>query len=399
MRTVGKPRIVRGRLARLLLAAVATGSLVLGGTVVAQSAWADDYPSWADVEAARNNEAATQAAIAQINAALAGLQATAASTQADAAAKGTIWQDADAKYQTANARAENLQKQADAANAIAKASEQRVGQLAAQLMRSGGGDVTVTLFANFGNAANLLYGLGMSSKISEQANALYDHALQDKNTAQSLTDQADVAKNELASLREVAQKAFTEAQTAATAAATALQAQQDNQARLQQQLIVLTQNLAGAKAKFSANASLDAGQISDSGWVKPASGPITSGYGWRILYGASNFHKGTDLGANCDSPIYAASSGTVIYAAYGWNGGYGNFIIIDHGNGLNTAYGHIVDGGIMVNVGDAVGVGEQIARVGSTGNSTGCHLHFEVRIDGNTTDPVPYMANQGITLG
>jgi murein DD-endopeptidase MepM/ murein hydrolase activator NlpD len=53
----------------------------------------------------------------------------------------------------------------------------------------------------------------------------------------------------------------------------------------------------------------------------------------------------------------------------------------------------------MVNAGDAVGVGEQIARVGSTGNSTGCHLHFEVRIDGNTTDPVPYMANQGITLG
>ncbi|MBX3100571.1 MAG: M23 family metallopeptidase [Salinibacterium sp.] len=390
-----------------VVALIAALIVAIAGTTIATSpAWADDYPTWADVSAARNNEAATAAAVAQIQGLLSGLQAEAERTQKDAEAKATIWQEADNKYQAANARAATLQEQADAASAKATASEQRAGQMAAQLMRAGGGDITTNLLLNSGDADNLLYGLGMSAKISEQANAIYERALVDKNTAQALTDQADVAKEELLVLKTASEKAFNEAKAAADAASVALSTQLDNQARLQAQLVVLQENraateadyIAGVRARISANASLDAGEISLSGWVKPAGGYITSVFGYSSDYG-TKFHKGTDLGAGCNSNIYAAASGTVIFALYGWNGGYGNEVMIDHGGGIVTRYGHIVAGGILVSNGQSVGVGENIARVGSTGDSTGCHLHFEVIRDGVNIDPVPFMAGQGITLG
>ena len=398
-------RLSRNRLVALaaVLGLLTTGAIV--GT--ANSAWAADYPSWSDVANARNNEAATKNAIAQIQSLLAGLQADADRTQKDAQAKGEIWAAADQKFQEAAFKAQNLQNQADAANVLATASEQRAGQMAAQLMRGGSGDITATLFANTGNADNLLYGLGMSSKISEQANAIYERALQDKNTAQALTDSADVAKNELKTLKDAAEKAFGEAQTAATAAAAALDAQQTHQAELQSQLVVLTENraateadyLAGVRARTGSGASLDAGEISLSGWARPAAGYITDSFGYRIspTAGASTYHQGTDIGASCGQNIYAASSGTVEYA--GWNGGYGNFILISHGNGVETAYGHIVSGGTLVQTGQQVDVGQNIAKVGTTGTSTGCHLHFEVRLGGTAVDSVPFMAGQGITIG
>ena len=101
--------------------------------------------------------------------------------------------------------------------------------------------------------------------------------------------------------------------------------------------------------------------------------------------------------APCGRPMYAASSGTVEYA--GWNGGYGNYIRINHGNGVTTGYGHIQPGGILVQSGQQIVVGQNIARVGTTGSSNGCHLHFEVRQGGSPTDPVTYLKNIGLGLG
>lgn len=383
--------------------------LVTGGTIATNgdAAWAKDYPSWEDVNEARNDAAVAEVEVARIIQLLAELQSEAARTQADAEAKGVIWREADQKFQEAAARAATLQEQADAANAVATASEQRAGQMAAQLVRSSAGDITTNLFINSGDADNLLYGLGMSSKISEQANAIYERALLDKNTAQSLTDQADIARNELEQLKLVAEKAFAEAQAAATAAATALNEQRDNAARLNAQLIVLREKRvateadyqAGVRERFGSGANLDVGEISASGWVKPVSGPITSSFGWRVAPkdGASTYHQGTDIGAGCGARIYAATAGTVVYA--GWNGGYGNFVLIDHGNGVATAYGHIVNGGILVSYGQHVDIGQNIALVGTTGTSTGCHLHLEVRINGVATDAAVFLANQGIRLG
>ena len=371
-----------------------------------ESASAKDYPSWADVAAARNSEAATKSAVAQITALISGLQAEAARTQADAQAKGEAWSAADLKYQEAAFKADNLAAQADAAAVVAASSQQRAGQMAAQLMRSGSGDITASLFTS-GDADNLLYGLGMSSKISEQANAIYERALNDRNTAQSLTDAAEIAEGQLEALKLAAEKAFQEAQAASIAAADALAAQEQHAAELQAQLTVLKENraateadyLAGVKERIGSGVSLDAGEISLSGWARPAAGRITDSFGYRIspTAGASTYHQGTDIGAGCNAGIYAASGGTVEYA--GWNGGYGNFVLIDHGNGVETAYGHIVNGGILVGAGQHVDVGQNIAKVGTTGTSTGCHLHFEVRVNGQARDAVPFMANQGITIG
>ncbi|TFB52462.1 M23 family metallopeptidase, partial [Cryobacterium tagatosivorans] len=137
-------------------------------------------------------------------------------------------------------------------------------------------------------------------------------------------------------------------------------------------------------------------------WVTPASGRITAGYGPRPRICSdggcsSSFHSGTDLGTGCYAPIYAAHSGRVIYA--GRLGTYGNYVLIDNGGGVSTGYAHIRDGGIFVGNGQWVGTGEGIASTGSTGASTACHLHFEVRVNGGRINPVPFMGARGAWLG
>jgi murein DD-endopeptidase MepM/ murein hydrolase activator NlpD len=124
------------------------------------------------------------------------------------------------------------------------------------------------------------------------------------------------------------------------------------------------------------------GTPSSSGLIWPVSGPITSGFGWRW----GRMHEGIDIGAACGTTIHAAASGTVIYA--GWMDGYGNITIIDHGGGLATAYGHQLS---LYVGGGSVSQGQAIGAVGSTGHSTGCHLHFEVRVNGTPVDPLNYL--------
>jgi murein DD-endopeptidase MepM/ murein hydrolase activator NlpD len=135
------------------------------------------------------------------------------------------------------------------------------------------------------------------------------------------------------------------------------------------------------RAHQSSSGSSGSG-ASTSGLIWPVNGPITSGFGWRW----GRMHEGIDISAPCGTLIHAAASGTVIYS--GWADGYGNFVVIDHGNGLATAYGH--QSAIYVS-GGAVSQGQTIGAVGSTGHSTGCHLHFEVRVNGNPVDPLGYL--------
>ncbi len=120
----------------------------------------------------------------------------------------------------------------------------------------------------------------------------------------------------------------------------------------------------------------------------PSDGEITSGFGWRMhpILGYQRFHSGVDFGADYGSTIRAADRGIVIFA--GWYGGYGNAVIIDHGNNITTLYGHT--SGLYVSEGQAIERGQPIAAVGSTGLSTGPHLHFEVRQNGEPVDPMAY---------
>lgn len=142
------------------------------------------------------------------------------------------------------------------------------------------------------------------------------------------------------------------------------------------------------QAKLDRNAALDAIRSAD-GYVWPTAGGIGSYFGYRVhpILGYSRLHGGLDIGGANGQPIWAAKEGAVIMA--GWNGGYGNTIVIDHGNGYATLYGH--QSSLQVSVGDYVETGQHIGNVGSTGLSTGPHLHFEVRLNGTVTDPLPFL--------
>jgi murein DD-endopeptidase MepM/ murein hydrolase activator NlpD len=119
--------------------------------------------------------------------------------------------------------------------------------------------------------------------------------------------------------------------------------------------------------------------------IKPVSGTVTSRFGSR--WGST--HKGIDIGAAKGTAIKAAASGTVVTASTGYNGGYGNYIVISHGNGVETAYGHCSE--LYVTVGQTVSQGDVIGAVGSTGRSTGNHLHLEIRINGVAQNPQNYL--------
>lgn len=124
-------------------------------------------------------------------------------------------------------------------------------------------------------------------------------------------------------------------------------------------------------------------------WPVPSSSRITSEYGYRIhpVYKTRKFHSGIDIAAGYGVNILASADGTVTLATD--NGGYGKCIIINHGSGLATLYAH--NSTLLVSKGDKVTRGQIIAKAGSTGVSTGPHLHYEVRVNGSTTDPVQYL--------
>ena len=132
------------------------------------------------------------------------------------------------------------------------------------------------------------------------------------------------------------------------------------------------------------------GNVSGSGtMIWPVSGEITSPFGWRThpIFGSQIFHSGIDIGAEYGTPIVAAQNGIVIEA--GWIGGYGNTVMIDHGGGVVSLYGH--NQSLAVDVGQSVSQGQVVSYCGSTGNSTGPHCHFEVRLNGEPVSPYNYL--------
>jgi murein DD-endopeptidase MepM/ murein hydrolase activator NlpD len=135
-------------------------------------------------------------------------------------------------------------------------------------------------------------------------------------------------------------------------------------------------------AQSSSSGGSTGSGVSSSGFIWPVNGVVTSGFGPRW----GRMHEGIDISAPGGTPVRAAASGQVIYA--GWLGGYGNLVVLDHGNGLATAYAHL---SAIWAGGGAVSQGQGIGAVGTTGHSTGNHLHFEVRVNGSPVDPMAYL--------
>lgn len=123
--------------------------------------------------------------------------------------------------------------------------------------------------------------------------------------------------------------------------------------------------------------------------IWPVQGEITSRFGWRNSpWGdGSEFHPGIDIANNMETPIVATADGEVVQT--GWSGGYGNIVKINHGDGIETIYGH--NSRIAVSAGQSVQKGQVIAYLGNTGRSTGPHAHYEVRVNGNAVDPVSFL--------
>ena len=404
---------VRALIPRRFWPAIATlGALVMVlslGLPSQSPAYADEYPTWEEVQEARKDVARAEAKVKEIMAILERLEVAAAEAEEEAARLGEIYYEALYELDEATFQQAQLQSQADSAAVVAEESRMKAGQFVAELARVGGADLTATLFISGDDANQLLSRIGYAAKIAEQTDGIYARALSDQNTAQALSDQAEVARQIREELQLVAEAAYDEANDAAMRAYSAVEAQLENSARLEAQLEVLIEQREATEADYQKGViarqqseimgMIDPGQISASGWARPSGGYISSHFGPRIhpIYGIARLHAGIDLATPCGRPVYAARSGRVSYS--GWLGTSGNFIRVTHEDGYTTGYAHLQSGSLYVRLGESVVTGQLIARIGNTGGSTGCHLHLETRQNMVAQDPYPFFLNRGIRLG
>jgi murein DD-endopeptidase MepM/ murein hydrolase activator NlpD len=192
------------------------------------------------------------------------------------------------------------------------------------------------------------------------------------------TDEARVLRDELTASRDTLAAARRLKRSALT---TARETREEYLHEVEALAAQSTELAAAIRNAQAAAASTGTGSPSASGFIWPVNGLVVSGYGWR----GGRMHEGIDISAPSGTSILAAAAGSVIHA--GWLGGY--LVVVDHGNGLATAYAHA--SAILVAVGQAVSQGETLSLVGSTGNSSGPHLHFEVRVNGVAVDPLLYL--------
>lgn len=263
-------------------------------------------------------------------------------------------------------------------------------------------------FSDFANRVELLKRVIRSDynlilEIQKQKAAIEAKKAQleeDKRQLDALAAEAEKTRQEIAKKKVEQQKVLDAAKSNKAAAA---QMEQDLNAQLASVRNLIQQRLAAAEAARQAaqqQAASDdeggGGGGSDDNYVQgtgamgwPCSGPITSPFGYRThpIFGTTIFHAGIDIGVDYGTPIHAADSGVVVYS--GWISGYGNAVIIDHGGGISTLYGH--NQSLAVSEGQSVSKGSVIAYAGSTGNSTGPHCHFEVDVNGSPVNPMGYL--------
>ncbi len=265
----------------------------------------------------------------------------------------------------------------------------------------------IDVILSSGDVSELLSNLEMVKKIYagdqdivESLQKEYAEIEKDQKELNAMKAELDSKKSSLAEKEDalVADKATVEAKKAEVKESNAtLQADMEE---LQAQSAAIERELQAAYAAQQAQqtSSSGGGGSTNTGntggptysggsmtWPVPSSHNITSPFGFRIhpISGDTKFHNGIDISCGTGAAIVSANSGTVFYA--GWLGGYGNTVIVDHGGGISTLYAH--NSAIYVSPGQKVSRGQSIAGAGSTGASTGTHLHFEVRVNGSPVNP------------
>jgi len=341
---------------------------------------------------ARASDAVVEAEVARLSKALVGQQSKAAQARQAQSAAQSAAEDAASKLAEVEARA-----------AQAKGEMARRAVEAYSHPSKGGGFFAMTQSASFDDAVRRQSYLTVVRGRTIDAIGALRAVREDQADAKTVLEKARDLAEERAKAERAQADALLSAQRAQQAARDQLQGrissleQESSQLAAQEaqiQALIRAQAAppppevraapAGAAAPRSA-APPPAARSSSSGFTWPISGVVTSEYGPRW----GSFHPGIDIAGPDGAPIGAAKKGVVIYAAFN-DGGYGNYVIIDHGDGFVTAYAH--QSRLAVSRGQSVSQGQVIGYEGSTGFSTGPHLHFEVRADGAAKDPRAYVS-------
>lgn len=434
--------------ARLALGAAAIGAVLISGLglgpVSPASAIISDLPTWQDVENAKQSEAAAAAKVTEIKALLVRVQQEVERTRADSEKAAVKYDEAAKQLLDAQARLETLDAQAKASEAEAAQASEQAAALVSQIYRSGGVDRNLSLFleSDGSTADALLDRLAQTEKATERNTTIWQNAERAMNSATTLSDQADAARAERDKLAQEAEENSQRAAEIADAARTEQLEQEKQQKQLEQQLEALEDKTTTTTKGYQDRLVLEEqerqrlererlereriereqaanngnngggntggntgggnpgggnpgggnnGGGTATGWVNPLPRSYWVSTEWWGYYG----HTGIDLAIGQGTPVYAAATGTVSFSGWAGQNSYGNMARIDHGGGVSTLYGHL-QYTPAVGYGQSVGVGQVIGYVGSTGNSTGPHLHFETLVGGVPQDPRPFMANRGV---
>ncbi|QIK64740.1 peptidoglycan DD-metalloendopeptidase family protein [Leucobacter viscericola] len=421
------------------VSALACGLLFSGELTAASPANALDLPTWDDVQAAKGNQAAAAKKVKEIEGLLAQSQKDLERLRNESANANESWQEAEAAAHKAAEKAETLKTQAEVSRVKADEAADQAAVIVAQMYRSGGVDRNMELFLQSeGDTADaLLDRLATMSKATERNTSISREAQQATNNATALGKQAETAQKEREKLSAKAEEKAEVAAQAADTQRVKLEAQQKQEQTLEAQLAALkdktTDTVAGYEERLRVeeeqrqreaerlrkeaeerarqereNANNNGGGGGggntgggggggntgggntgggggDGSWWRPTSGYVST-YFYQVPY-----HTGIDLATGCGTPIQAPQAGTVTFV--GWKDGIGgNMVHVDHAGGFQTRYAHLEAFG--PGWGTWVGQGAVVGYVGTTGMSTGCHLHYEVLYGGIFQNPIP---NYGVT--
>jgi len=377
---------------------------VFGGDVGATPAQALNLPTWNDVQAAKRSQAAAAAKVKEIKGLIAQSEAELERLRAESAKATAEAQAAEKAFQAAAEKSKQLDAQAEASQKEADAAAEQAASLVSQMYRSGGVDRSIDLFLETdGDTADaLLERLASMSKATERNTTLSQEAQQAMNTAASLGDQAEVARKERETLSAEAKKAAEVAAQAAAAQLDKITAQQDQQEVLKAQLAALNDKTTTTVAGYQKRLKLEeearrkaeqggggggGGGSAGGGWLRPIGYRYISTY-FNTTSAFGTRHTGVDLVNGCGTAIVAPRSGTISFV--GWHDSMGgNMIYLKHSGSYETRYAHL--SGFSVRYGQHVNAGQVIGRVGTTGASTGCHLHYEVLRYGSFLNPINFL--------
>lgn len=340
-----------------------------------------------------------QAQLAEADSRLLALTEQLRARETELAAATELYEAASRRTAEAQARLDEMTTKLAAAQTKLDRDEDRFGQRVAAAYMYGGGLQMAEALLNSEDISELVQTGYYVRSVLDEDKQLIDRVSDETRLIAQQRREADQLRDTLATEEAAAERARREVQRATEVqrdlTARVAETRAERQAmleRLESDLATYTQLVSAYEAESArleeelAQSQWQAAAPGPGGLVWPTSGRAGSGYGYRVhpIFGTRRLHSGVDIAAPTGQPIVAAASGQVVSA--GWRGGYGMAVVVDHGGGLATLYAH--QSRLVVSAGQVVEPGQQVGEVGSTGQSTGPHLHFEVRVDGVPKDPM-----------